>query len=236
MKMRKILFVAFGLASLGFNQSALAEDACTQTYRGCIRGAMDKAVQGIEADPTGTSTKACTALYVYCTGIGRSGVPGPTQKQGDGGNAEGGGSKPKQVNGQSQRTADGGTIMVTREGKEWVWNGKYNYNIVTINRAGYTVTITVMQGDPAVTEKRYVDGRLYSVADPAYPAAIAAEQKKAAAAVAAAAAELQAKAKKIVQKTSGPVSTPTTPPSPPSKPAVGAGLAAGPGAAKLRAQ
>ncbi len=94
----------------------------------------------------------------------------PKGKDGD---SKGGGSKPKPG---AHRTADGGIIMVTPEGKEWVWNGKYSPPVVTINRAGYQVVITVKQGDPDVTQMRYVNGQLYNIADPKYADAIAAEQ------------------------------------------------------------
>ena len=66
------------------------------------------------------------------------------------------------------------------ENKKWFWNGEYNYNIVVINRAGYQETISVMQGDPECSLMRYVDGRLYNVADPKYPKAVADAQAKAA--------------------------------------------------------
>ena len=101
----------------------------------------------------------------------------PKKKDGDqgGGNAKGGGSRPKPG---AHRTADGGTIMVTPEGKEWVWNGKTT-TVVLDSRSNSAVYITVMQGDPDVSLRKTVNGRSYNVADPAYAAAIAAEQAKA---------------------------------------------------------
>ena len=93
----------------------------------------------------------------------------PKKKDGDqgGGSAKGGGSRPKPG---AHRTADGGTIMVTPEGKEWVWNGKTT-TVVLYSRSNSAVYITVMQGDPDVSLRKVVNGRSYNVADPAYAAA-----------------------------------------------------------------
>jgi hypothetical protein len=68
--------------------------------------------------------------------------------------------------------------MVTPEGKEWVWNGKYT-TVVLFSRANSAEYITVKQGDPDVSLTKVVNGRRYNVADPAYAAAVAAEQAKA---------------------------------------------------------
>jgi hypothetical protein len=68
--------------------------------------------------------------------------------------------------------------MVTPEGKEWVWNGKTT-TVVVFSRSNYSESITVMQGDPDVSLRKVVNGRSYNVADPAYAAAVAAEQAKA---------------------------------------------------------
>src|SRR5207244_1786289 len=86
-------------------------------------------------------------------------------------------SKPKQVNGQSQRTASGGTIMVTPEGKEWVWNGKYNL-VATYEHNGVIGEYhSVMQGDPDARWRK-VNGKSMQESDPRYQAEADAAVKK----------------------------------------------------------
>jgi len=179
--MHKALIVVIALASLWSFSQAWADSTgyvsnCNESDRICKE--------------EGVSQVVCTMRWKYCVktnvaeGFNPAGqlLPGANNnRNGDGSGGRpggGGGSKPKQVNGQSQRTADGGTVMVTPEGKEWVWNGKYT-SVVTINRAGYQETINVMQGDPTVSLTKVVDGRRYNVADPKYAAAVAASLAKA---------------------------------------------------------
>ena len=98
-------------------------------------------------------------------------------KSGGGNGSGSGGSKPKQVNGQSQRTADGGVIMVTPEGKEWVWNGKYN-TVATYEHNGVVGEYhSVMQGDPDARWRK-VNGKNMQESDPRYTAEADAAVKK----------------------------------------------------------
>ena len=178
--MRKVFVAALGLASLGnclYVQSALAEKSCDtkQIYSDCISKV---------SNPSSNYRNYCIAQVHKCSlskpenqvhnGPFQPGRDAPPK--GKDGDSKGGASKPKPG---APRTADGGTIMVTPEGQEWVWNGKYSPPVVTINREGYQVVITVKQGDPDVFQMRYVNGQLYNIADPKYAEAIAAEQAKA---------------------------------------------------------
>ena len=186
--MRKFLVISLGLASI-FALAAVAfakPRDCQAEQKQCWRNA------GVDKN----KTFDCEQKYLSCKESanaspfqpGRSSTPGkPSRETGDtrhcpdntcppsGGG--GGGSKPKKVNGQSQKTADGGTVMVTPEGKEWIWNGKYT-SFVRVSRPGYVETITVMQGDPDVSIYKTVDGKTYNVADPKYAQAIAAKQER----------------------------------------------------------
>jgi hypothetical protein len=183
-EMRKVFVIALGLAGLGAFvtvQSAFAQPDCEGVFNAC----MSK----------GTGTHS-SAYHDYCTGKAQECYKrqpinqvknGPFQpgRSGSGsgngsGKGSGGGSKPKPG---AHRTADGGTIMVTPQGREWVWNGQTT-TVSVVSKPGYKETITVMQGDPTVTMRATVNGVSYNVADPKYPAAIAAEQKRAAAAAA----------------------------------------------------
>lgn len=176
--MRKALIGVIALMSFGACSAALAKDdpECRAGHLACGRTCIN--MTGKNA-----SRKCwddCAIKEAVCEFTDAAVFKPPVSKGNDGGGSgsgSGGGSKPKQVNGQSQRTADGGTIMLTPEGKEWVWNGKYT-TVVTINRVGYQETISVMQGDPTVSLTKVVDGRRYNVADPAYAIAIAASQAK----------------------------------------------------------
>jgi hypothetical protein len=183
-EMRKSLIIAFGLAllcPLASMRPTLATNynvpkACMADYRNCLHDVSDESF--------------CVDYLTSCNEFNRergfrdpsdssSNDNGdrPKKKDGDqgGGSAKGGGSRPKPG---AHRTADGGTIMVTPEGKEWVWNGKTT-TVVLYSRSNSAVYITVMQGDPDVSLRKVVNGRSYNVADPAYAAAIAAEQAKA---------------------------------------------------------
>ncbi len=172
--MRKAFIIVLGLVSLGaLTQFAFAEQPnnCAEEYAGCAADAMNAM--------NGRSLHLCSMTLHTCVknnadrGYNQYGERLASNKESKSGG--GGGSKPKPG---AHRTADGGIIMVTPEGKEWVWNGKYSPPVVTINRAGYQVIITVKQGDPDVTQMRYVNGQLYNIADPKYADAIAAEQAK----------------------------------------------------------
>jgi hypothetical protein len=80
----------------------------------------------------------------------------------------GGGSKP--LPGTS-RTASGGTLMVTPDGKQWVWNGKYNTVATLETKDGHIAEYQlIMQGDPAVTSTHIVNGKRLNDADPNYMA------------------------------------------------------------------
>jgi hypothetical protein len=195
--MRKALIIALGLASLGaFTQRATAEAVdCARQYDMCILDSPspgDLTVRGCEytlQQCTNKNAKQGRNIYGlgdgYCPKVtngtasgsekcdspyGRVGHPPLVVSEGTGG-----GSRPKPG---AHRTADGGTIMVTPEGKEWVWNGKTT-TVVLYSRSNSAVYITVMQGDPDVSLRKTVNGRSYNVADPAYDAAIKAEQAKA---------------------------------------------------------
>ncbi len=168
--MRKPLLIALGLTSL----AAFAGVASAEQPRNCAYETTHCEADALSNDRNGLWLHACVAKEQQCIknnkgmGYDQFGAPIIWYQ-----NSEAGGSKPKPG---AHRTADGGIIMVTPEGKEWVWNGKYSPPVVTINREGYQVVITVKQGDPDVTQTRYVNGQLYNIADPKYADAIYAEQ------------------------------------------------------------
>jgi len=84
------------------------------------------------------------------------------------------------VNGQSQRTADGSIIMVTPDGREWHWNGKYNTVIDFRNdlKVGtLTQSHAVMQGDPDAPSQK-LNGKYIKVSDPGYQAALDADRAR----------------------------------------------------------
>jgi hypothetical protein len=173
MKMRKSFIIALGLASVGaLTQSAFAARNCSQESSDCWTKMGDAGYQ-VEV-----KANVCSSRAAMCRRENeQQGYNYSGEKIVTGG---GGSSRPKPG---TYRTADGGTLMVTPEGKEWVWNGKYN-EVVTTN-TGYPVVINVKQGDPDVMLKKWADGRQYNVADPAYGAAVAREEAKKAAAAAA---------------------------------------------------
>ena len=172
--MRKVFAVALGLATLGpSTHFAFAEDKCLDEWRICfqivtrLRPDVSKEdYKGLVAECT-TNENACKAR-----------TRGAKSKSSEGGKSSGaGGSKPKQVNGQSQRTANGGIIMVTPEGKEWVWNGKYN-TVATYERNGVIGEYhSVMQGDPDARWRK-VNGKNMQESDPRYMAEAEAAVKK----------------------------------------------------------
>jgi hypothetical protein len=185
--MRKALVVVLGLASLGIFvnlQFALAEKydeakRCHDMGEDCASGRDGR-------------TLFCLQLEISCNAYNADhGYQDPSDPNRPGSKITGGQvTNPRPGGGGSRRiggtlkTADGRTLipMMTPppENKKWFWNGEYNYNIVVINRAGYQEIISVMQGDPDCSLTRYVDGKLYNVADPEYPKAVADAQAKAA--------------------------------------------------------
>jgi hypothetical protein len=200
--LRKLLIIALGLASLAaFAKEASAESnlqkTCTQMSGSYYSGKTFETCTTIFSGPDGDvygSTLACprggggtcdtTTVNLTPDAVSQA---GGTPAKLDAVSQAGGtppikdansGSKPKQVNGQSQRTADGGTIMVTPEGKEWVWNGKYNM-IASYEHDGKILEYrSVMQGDPDAPW-RAVNGKNMQVSDPRYMAeADAAAAKK----------------------------------------------------------
>src|SRR5712691_6343119 len=171
--MRKVLIIALGLASLGaLTQSAFAARNCSQESSDCWTK-MGDAGYSVEV-----KANVCSSRAAMCRSENeKQGYNYSGEKIASGG---AGGSRPKPG---TYRSADGGTVMVTPEGKEWVWNGKYTY-VMTTN-TGYPVQIRVMQGDPDVMLVKTVDGVKYNVASPKYADAVAKveEKKKAAAAL-----------------------------------------------------
>jgi hypothetical protein len=189
--MRKFVFVAVGIISLGAaQQSSAAQKQCEKDLENCLQrvGAYDNYLDRTCFAVRDACVKAApfkfgrSDKYPNYERIGRDGAPvdlgynrPPRWKEGESGApGGGGGSKPKPG---THRTADGGTVMVTPEGKEWIWNGKYT-SVVRVSRPGYVETITVMQGDPDVSIYKTVDGKTYNVADPKYAAAIAKQEKE----------------------------------------------------------
>ena len=180
--MRKSLIIACGAASIGvLNQFAVAEPLGMTGPSDCV-AAYDRCTAN---GGTNVYLRLCLSAAYLCTERNRKlgyDLEGVSQVGGNAGakdgtkdGGKGGGSRPKPG---AHRTADGGTIMVTPEGKEWVWNGKTT-TVVLYSRSNSAVYITVMQGDPDVSLRKTVNGRSYNVADPAYDAAIKAEQAKA---------------------------------------------------------
>ncbi len=61
--------------------------------------------------------------------------------------------------------------MVTPDGKEWSWNGRYNTVATMETRDGYIAGyVLIMQGDPVVTSTHIVNGKRLNDADPNYMA------------------------------------------------------------------
>lgn len=186
--MRKFVVIALGLAGIGASsQLAVAVQNCESQWQKCLDLAAEVRKLAGEAEGEKADVR-CDHNINVCRATGKwANLPGkmPPEPQRDISNTAdgvgigfitggGGGSKPKPG---AHRTADGGIIMVTPEGKEWIWNGKYT-TVQTVSHPGHQEYITVMQGDPNVTLTKVVNGRRYNVADPAYAAAIAAEQAK----------------------------------------------------------
>ena len=174
--MRQSVVIAIGLASLAALASVevafaeTREQRCENDFQRCKGNSKSVARDELCRTKANTCYQRIPKNQVH---------NGPFQpgRSGDGGSGTpggGGGSKPKPG---AHRTADGGTVMVTPEGKEWIWNGKYT-SVVRISRPGYVETITVMQGDPDVSIYKTVDGKTYNVADPKYAQAIAAKQER----------------------------------------------------------
>jgi len=176
--MRNAFIIALGVASIGvINQFAAAEPLGITGPSDCGGAYMRCTAKG----GTTVYIDLCIAAADVCTernrklGYDMDGVSMVGGNAGAKDGAKGGGSRPKPG---AHRTADGGTIMVTPEGKEWVWNGKTT-TVVLFSRSNSAEYITVKQGDPDVSLTKVVNGRRYNVADPAYAAAVAAEQAKA---------------------------------------------------------
>lgn len=174
--MRQSVVIAIGLASLAALASVevafaeTREQRCENDFQRCKGNSRSVARDELCQAKANTCYQRIPKNQVH---------NGPFQpgRSGDGGSGTpggGGGSKPKPG---THRTADGGTVMVTPEGKEWIWNGKYT-SVVRVSRPGYVETITVMQGDPDVSIYKTVDGKTYNVADPKYAAAIAKQEKE----------------------------------------------------------
>jgi len=171
--MRKSVIVTLVAASLGaFTQSASAKPNCATKWAECYRTAEqvrkdsgDKEAKRVEA--------RCEDLVAICEITGKWGdlpgkfEPGAGTKNSEGGKSTGGGgSKPKPG---AHRTADGGIIMVTPEGREWVWNGKYNL-VARYERNGVIGEYhSVMQGDPDANWRK-VNGKNIQESDPRYMA------------------------------------------------------------------
>jgi hypothetical protein len=189
MKMRKTLIIAIGLAS--FATLGIAPLALAEKYDGPKR-CQDMA-QECTPGPDPKNSHFCSEFQLACINYNiehgyrdPSGPgPGPDIHRDP---ADGGIATPKPGGGGSRRiggtlkTADGRTVipMITPapENKVWFWNGKTT-TVVLYSRSNSAVYITVMQGDPDVTLTKVVNGRSYNVADPAYAAAVKAEQAKA---------------------------------------------------------
>ena len=166
--MHKVLVIVIGLAGLGaFVQPALAARNCLQDAGVCYEKLINAGHKlTVSIDVCWSRKQACER-----DNAGEGYSPNGTKIS-----SEGGGSKPKEVDGKTQRTADGGTVMVTPKGKEWAWNGKYN--TVVDYASGYVIrSHSVMQGDPDAPMQK-VDGHWIRQSDPGYQAAIDAEIAK----------------------------------------------------------
>jgi len=174
--MRKILIVAaLALMNIGAPSVAMAKDNCKQVMGACLNRCFGKYERNDNALVKCSSD--CDLAARMCS-FSNAGTFNSNEVCTNNrcGQSDGGGpdlqherSHPKQVNGQAQRTADGGTIMVTPEGKEWVWNGKYN-TVATYERNGVIGEYhSVMQGDPDAPS-RMVNGKMMKVSDPRYQA------------------------------------------------------------------
>jgi len=182
--MRKALIITLGLASFGTLvslQLALAEkyDApkrCHEMVQECTPGPDPK--NGYFCDQIKIACEIYNAEHNYSDPSDPD-TPGSKITGGVVTNPRPGGGGSRRIGG-TLKTADGRTVipMMTPEGKEWFWNGEYT-TVVLYSRSHSAVYITVMQGDPDVTLTKVVNGRSYNVADPAYAAAIKAEQAKA---------------------------------------------------------
>lgn len=165
--MHKIRNALLGVATLGILTSAglaFAESnqECEDVYHKCMQG---------RANPT-------EAYAEYCQRKGQACYNKKAENQVHNGPFQPGRSSSKPKPG-AHRTVDGGTIMVTPEGQEWVWNGKYNTVIDPV--PGKTGTITrshsVLQGDPDAPIQKVGD-KYISQGDPGYEAAVEAERVK----------------------------------------------------------
>jgi hypothetical protein len=188
--MRKVFVVALSLASIGtFTHFAFAEPIdCAQDYSNCMGASFNGGnTPNSVTFSNGRGMRICSGEKLACVKrnaregydpFGRPFTPSLLQVPGNAGGR--GGSRP--VGGTLRTDGDNaGTLMVTPDGRKWVWNGK-TVTVAVVSKPGYTQTITVMQGDPAITMRATVNGVSYNVADPKYAAALAAEQQKAAAA------------------------------------------------------
>ena len=184
--MRKALIIALGLASLGtfiVVPFALAEkyDApkrCHDMGEECASGQDGRTLFCLQFE---ISCNAYNADHGYQDPSDPDRPRGKTTTSGGVTNPRPGGGGSRRIGG-TLKTADGRTVipMITPppENKTWFWNGKTT-TVVLYSRSNSAVYITVMQGDPDVSLRKTVNGRSYNVADPAYAAAIAAEQAKA---------------------------------------------------------
>lgn len=183
--MRKILIFLLGLASLaavtGLSISpSVAKPAldCSISYSQCNQNCAG----------SGCFIK-CQAALQQCQGNGPAISSPKSNKQGSPSTADHPGthppppplneesSKPKMVNGQVVKNANGDTIMVTKSGREWAWNGKYNTYVSPASKPGNIISYSIPQGDPNAPYAK-VDGKSIQVSSPQYPAALAAVQAK----------------------------------------------------------
>jgi hypothetical protein len=180
--MRKSLVVVLGVAGLYISaQAAFAEQKqCERDFDKCLAQANDS-----KDDERCFKTRdTCVAKTPFKPG--RSDKYPVTDKDGNpvdiNGNRPpaGGGSRGSKPKPGAHRTVDGSIIMVTPEGKEWLWNGKYN-TVIDVRKDLTVGTLTqshsVMQGDPDAPVQ-LVNGHPIRVSDPRYQAERDAEAAK----------------------------------------------------------